>query len=230
MRGPIAVQGDEEWCTAREKFLERCSALQGITDQTQGLAYLKYSFHEPMSRLGLILAPGENLPRPIAAPGLKGLVISASHLTKYEKRHSKEASYFTSKVKRLCQTVKNLDRLDLHPPGLSAPITSERDRLPSQLQMRDPFPRTLEYIRGLSMTTSNQFCTVDKGDPREAHWVSSESEQSGRELTFSRPCSVCTHLVGILLLAHDDRAENHRDYSYYGMEPGLPLKSVRWAL
>jgi hypothetical protein len=230
MRGPIAVPGDKEWCTAREKFLERCSALQGITDQTQGLAYLKYSFHEPMSRLASILAPGKDLPRPIAAPGLKGLIISASHLTKYEKQHSKEASYFTSKVKRLCQTVKNLDRLDLHPPGLSAPITSERDRLSSQLQMRDPFPRTLEYIRGLSMTTSKQFCTVDKGDPREAHCVSSESEQSERELIFSRPCFFCTHLVGILLLAHHDHAENHRDYSYYGMEPGLPLKSVRWAL
>jgi hypothetical protein len=186
MRGPIAVQGDEEWCTAREKFLERCSALQGVTDQTQGLAYLKYSFYEQMSRLGLILAPGEDLPRPIAAPGLKGLIVSASHLTKYEKQHSKEASYFTSKVKRLCQTVKNLDRLDLHPPGLSAPITSERDRLPSQLQMGDPFPETLEFIRGFSMTTSNQFCTVDKGDPREAHWVSLGSQQSGHELTFSR--------------------------------------------
>jgi hypothetical protein len=197
MRGPIAVHGDKEWCTAREKFLDGCSALQGITDQTQGLAYLKYSFHEPMSRLGLILAPGKDLPRPIAAPGLEGLIISASHLTKYEKQHSKEASYFTSKVKRLCQTVKNLDRLDLHPPGLSAPITSERDRLPSQLQMRDPFPQTLEYIRGFSMTTSNQFCTVDKGDPREAHWVSFGSQQSGHELTFSRPSFYFLHLVGL---------------------------------
>lgn len=156
-----------------ETFLQRCSAVKSIADETEEVAYLAHSFPITMSELRLRLAPGEVVPQPINAPGLRRLWVSAAQCSKTERSWSREPIDFPAKVKHLGRDVKNLDVLNLQPPGLSAPVTSKLDRLPSHLNMQDPLPKTLENIRHLSIVTDDQFCTLDKGSPREAHWVSS---------------------------------------------------------
>jgi len=151
----------------RKDLIERCPNLEILKDETRELGYMMdISLPSTVSHLFLHLKAGKASAKPIKAPGISDLVITAD-LTLRESPHNTEASEYSSKVLTLCRNIVRLDSLSLQLPGLQVhPLY----RMPIGSKVEDMLPPTLKSISELQIQLP--FCSLEPDNPRQTHAVS----------------------------------------------------------
>lgn len=130
----------------RKKFVESCPNLESLKDETRELGYLMdMTLPSTLSTLFVHLKIGKAPARPIKAPGLSSLVITAD-LTLMESPYNFEVSEYPSKVLDLCRDIVKLDHLSLQLPGLRVHPVPHGLPQPLGDKVEDMLPATLNSI------------------------------------------------------------------------------------
>jgi hypothetical protein len=154
----------------RKKFIQSCPNLESLKDETRELGYImNMTLPSTLSTLFVHLKMGEAPAKPIKAPGLSSLIITAD-LTLRESPYNFEVFEYSTKVLDMCRDIVRLDHLSLQLPGLRVHPVPHGLPQPLGDKVEDMLPATLKSIGELQIQLP--FCSPEPGHPRESHAVS----------------------------------------------------------